>query len=142
VETPRPLRCPECGHELSTFEAPDPTEGERAAARVADVIASWAFPTLVLIAVVAWGLINVAARPIEPYPVVVLAWISAVLATVAACQGPLILLAQRRAALQDRARDEEAFRVATHNESDLHRLNRRVEDLHVKLDTLTSASRS
>lgn len=139
METPRPLSCPDCGHELSMYEAPRPTDGERAAARIAELVASWAFPTFILFAVVVWGLVNVIAKPLEPYPVVVLAWISAVLATVAACQGPLILLSQRRAAMQDRARDEEAFRVATHNESDLHRLNRTVDELHAKLDDLTTA---
>ena len=33
---------------------------------------------------------------VRPYPIIVLAGISGVLAPVAACQGPLILLAQRR----------------------------------------------
>ena len=83
---------------------------------------------------------NVVARPLQPYPVVVLAWISAVLATVAALQGPLILLAQRRSALRDRQRDEEAFRVAINTEGDLHRLESKVESLGIKLEALLGPS--
>ena len=130
MESDRPLSCPECGHELSMYEAPEAAGGERAAAHVAAVVASWAFPTTILVSVVIWGLVNIILEPFEPYPVIVLAWISAVLATVAACQGPLILLAQRRAAMNDRARDEETFRVATNAEADIHELRRAVDALH------------
>ncbi len=139
MEPSRYLQCPDCGHELSTYKPPPAARGERAAASVAEVVASWAFPAAVLVIVATWGLVNVIAQPFDPYPVVVLAWISAVLATVAACQGPLILLAQRRAAMHDRARDEEAFRVATHAEADIHELSRTVADLHSKIDGLSGS---
>jgi len=133
---PRPLRCPDCGHELSTYQPPPAARGERAAASVARVVAGWAFPAAILLGVTTWGLVNIIAQPFDPYPVIALAWISAVLATVAACQGPLILLAQRRAAMHDRARDEETFRVATNTESDLHQLSGSIADLHRKIDGL------
>lgn len=88
-----------------------------------------------------WALVNVIARPLQPYPVVVLAWISAVLATVAACQGPLILLAQRRGAMHDRERDEEAFRVATNTEADLHALDKKLDLLRSELRGLIDTKR-
>jgi uncharacterized membrane protein len=130
------LECPSCGHHLSMYQAPEPSSGERTAIRVASWVATWWFPTAILALVALWAIVNVSARPFEPYPVVVLAWISAVLATVAALQGPLILMAQRRAAMSDRQRDEEAFRIAMNTEADMHRvaghvdlLNRRVNEL-------------
>jgi Protein of unknown function (DUF1003) len=43
--------------------------------------------------------------------------------------GPLILLAQGRAARRDRARDREAFRVAVRTDPDLHRLQRRLDEI-------------
>ena len=131
-----PLVCPACGHQLSTFVPPEPSAGEEAAARVAQFVAGWAFPVVVLAGVMTWAIINLVAQPIEPYPVVVLGWISAVLATIAACQGPLILLAQRRAAMNDRARDEEEFRVALRAEKDLHEVRESLAELHMKLDRL------
>ena len=60
---------------------------------------------------------------------IVFAVISAVLATVASLQGPLILLSQRRSAAHDRERDEEALRVAVNAEADLHRLEAKVDVL-------------
>ena len=132
----RPIECPACGHELSSFSPPVASRGERAAAQIAKEVASWGFPLAILLGVIAWGVINVVFRPFEPFPVVVLGWISAVLATLAACQGPLILLSQRRSAMNDRERDEEAFRVSLHAESDIHDLQRSLALLHEKFDTL------
>ena len=138
MDTSRTTSCQACGHELSTYSPPEASGGEQAAARIANLIAGWGFPLVVLVGVLTWAIINIVAKPIEPYPVVVLGWISAVLATIAACQGPLILLAQRRSAMNDRARDEEAFQVALHAEADIHDLRRSIEALHVKLDSLQS----
>ena len=114
--------CPQCGHQLSMFVVPEADRGERVASMITDRVATWWFPSILLFGVVGWGLVSVVSRPFEPYPVVVLAWISAVLATIAACQGPLILLAQRRAAMHDRERDDEMFRVVTNIEADIHAL--------------------
>ena len=55
---------------------------------VARAVASWQFACAVLGFIAVWVGWNVAARPFEPYPVIVFAVISAVLATVAALQGP------------------------------------------------------
>jgi uncharacterized membrane protein len=124
------------------YQAPEPNRGEQLAARIAARVASWWFPAAILAAVVLWAIINLAARPFQPYPVVVLAWISAVLATVAALQGPLILLSQRRAAMRDRQRDEEAFRVAMNTEADLHRVSQSVATLTNRVDTLLEVHES
>jgi uncharacterized membrane protein len=76
---------------------------------------------------------NVADKPFEPYPVIIFAVTGAVLATVRSLQGPLILLTQRRAADRDRGRDEEALRVAINAESDLHRIEEKIDALAGRL---------
>jgi uncharacterized membrane protein len=122
-------RCPACGHELSMLEYELPSRSEHYAMRVASAVASWWFVAAVLVLIVGWVVLNVAARPFKPYPTVMLAGISATLATVAALQGPLILLSQRRASDRDRRRDEEALRVAINAEGDVHRIERKLDEL-------------
>jgi uncharacterized membrane protein len=128
------IQCPKCGHELSMWHAPEPPRSERYAMRIAERVASWWFAATVLCLVAAWVLWNVAAKPFEPYPVIIFAVVSAVLATVASLQGPLILLSQRRSAARDRERDEEALRVAVNAEADLHRLEEKVDALVRRLE--------
>lgn len=123
------MLCPNCGHELSMFSEPEPDRGERVAGRVSDRLATWWFPTGLVAAIVVWLVINVIWRPFEPYPMVVLAVLAAALSTIAACQGPLILLSQRRAAIVDRERDRETYVVVTRSESDLHELRAKVDEL-------------
>ena len=121
---------------LSAFEEPAATRAERAAAAVADRVATWWFACTIICFLAVWIVISVAWRPFEPYPVVVLAVISAVLASIAALQGPLILVTQRRAAERDRARDREALRVAKNAEADIHRVESKLDELmHVVSDT-------
>ena len=112
------------------YDEPEMSRGERWAAAVADHVATWWFASAVICFLVVWIAVNLIWRPFEPYPVVVLAVISAVLASVAALQGPLILTTQRRSAERDRMRDREQLRVATNAEADIHRLD-------AKLDRLT-----
>ncbi len=121
--------CPHCGHALSMWEPPEPDRTERVALWVASHVASWAFPALVFGCLTVWVGINVIWQPFEPYPVIIFAVTSAVLATVAALQGPLILTAQRRSAQRDRLRDEETLRVSSHTEADIHRLELQVQRL-------------
>ena len=121
------MRCPACGHELSMFHVDPPSRSEQYAMRVADAVASWWFAGAIVVSVIAWVVLNVVARPFTPYPTVMLAGISATLATVAALQGPLILLSQRRAAERDRRRDEEALRVAVNAEGDVHRIENKLD---------------
>ena len=96
---------------------------------VASHVASAAFPIGVAVGSSLWIIVNVVWRPFEPYPVIVAAVTSAVLATVAALQGPLILTAQRRAAARDRLRDEETLRVTARTEADLHRVEKKLDRL-------------
>lgn len=131
----RPWECPACGHTLSQYEDDAIGRSERLAAAIADHVATWWFAGTVLVLLTTWVLVNVAWRPFEPYPVVTLAVISAVLACVTALQGPLILVTQRRAAERDRMRDREQLRVAMNTEHDLH-------TLHDKIDRLAAEVRA
>jgi uncharacterized membrane protein len=111
------------------FHVEPPSRAEHYAMRVANAVASWWFAGTLVLLVAIWVVINVVARPFTPYPTVMLAGISATLATVAALQGPLILLSQRRAAQRDRSRDEEALRVAVNAESDVHRVENKLDQV-------------
>jgi uncharacterized membrane protein len=128
------IHCPACGHELSMYRPPQPDRGEQAASWFAAHLAGWWVPLAIISAVVVWALWNVATRPFEPYPVIIFAVVSGVLSTIAAAQGPLILLAQRRAAMNDRARDEETYRVATNSEADIHLLTTKLTALIDRLE--------
>jgi uncharacterized membrane protein len=132
-----PDTCPACGHSLSDYEDDEMSRGELLAAAIADHVATWWFAATVLMLLATWVLVNVVWRPFEPYPVVTLAVISAVLACVTALQGPLILVTQRRAAERDRLRDREALRVAMHAETDLHVLSEQVGRLQASIDRIT-----
>ncbi len=111
------------------YREPEAPRSERLAAAVADHVATWWFSALVVTFLVAWVAANAIWRPFEPYPVVVLAVISAVLASIAALQGPLILVTQRRSSERDRMRDREQLRVSTNAEADLHRVERKLDAL-------------
>lgn len=125
----RPWECPACGHALSHYEDEQIGPGERLAAAIADLVATWWFAGTVLVLLTTWLTVNIVWQPFEPYPVVMLAVISAVLACVTALQGPLILVTQRRAAERDRMRDREALRVAVNTEQDLHVLHDKIDKL-------------
>ena len=111
------------------FEDPEIGGGERVAVAIAERVGSWPFVLGVLVAVTAWVIVNVAWEPFEPYPVIMFAVLSGLLATLAALQGPLILITQRRAADRDRARDREVLMVSANSESDLHRVESKVDQL-------------
>jgi uncharacterized membrane protein len=121
---------------LSSYQEAEATRGERLATAVADRVATWWFSVIVIAFLATWITINVIWRPFEPYPVVVLAVISAVLACVTALQGPLILMTQRRAAERDRMRDREALAVATNAEADIHQVNAKLDELAAAIKAL------
>ena len=116
------------------FSDPEMTRAERLAVGIAEHVASWRFALSVVAAIAVWVVVNVAWQPFEPYPVIIYAVISAVLASLAALQGPLILLTQRRSAERDRQRDREVLMVAANSEADLHRIQTQLDVLAAELD--------
>ncbi|KZF06421.1 hypothetical protein A2J04_22850 [Rhodococcus sp. EPR-279] len=112
--------CPHCGHQLSMFRESRSSPGDKAAAWVAGVAGSWPFLLIMLLSIFAWFVIN-AIRPIfDPESSAMLDYLGTVLAIIAALQGPLILLSQRRESDRDRARDIETFVISQNTEADLH----------------------
>lgn len=128
------LTCPNCGHDLSMFREPPVDRAERMAVRVADAVASWRFAGTLLTFIVGWIAVNLVAMPFEPFPMVMLGGLAAVLATVTAFYGPLILLSQRRAAMRDRAREIETYVVSANAEADLHAVRGRLDVIARTLD--------
>lgn len=111
------------------FADPEVSRAERIATSIAEHVASWRFAISVIAAITVWTIVNVAWQPFEPYPVIIFAVISAVLASFAALQGPLILLTQRRAAERDRERDREVLMVTVNSEADLHRVEAKIDQM-------------
>ena len=106
------------------------SRAERGADQVIKVIANWYFPSLILGALLLWIAVNVLTRPFQPYPVIILAGISAALASLAAIQGPIILMSQRRLGKQDRLRAEEDYRVNLKAEYEILYLNQKIDRLY------------
>ncbi|CAN5916707.1 mycothione reductase [soil metagenome] len=76
-----------------------------------------------------WATVNLVARPFEPFPTVFLAVISAVLASLGALQGPIILRVQRRQRQRDHDRDEIAHRINLRAEIEIRYLDHKLDHL-------------
>ena len=100
----QPGTCPFCGAQVPPGLASSPTLGERAAIRIAKVVATWRFVGSVLAAVLAWLVLNLLIYPIQPFPVVMISGLAAGLGLLAALYGPIVLLTQRVEARRDRER--------------------------------------
>lgn len=97
--------------------------------RVAGMVASWTFPLAVLVAISVWLGVNLTIGRIEPFPTVMLATISAVLATLSALQAPVILRVQRRQRQRDRARDQIDHRINIRAELEIRWLDHKLDHL-------------
>ena len=87
--------CPHCGHQLSMFREARSSPGDKAAAWVASVAGSWPFLLILVVAILAWFVVNTILPLFYPHPTAMLDYLGTALAIVAALQGPLILLTQR-----------------------------------------------
>lgn len=85
------------------------------------------FPLVPLVPIVAWTTVDVVARPFAPRPVVIFAVIGAVLASIAALQGPVNLRVQRHRRSRDRRRDESDHRVNLRAELEIRALDHRLD---------------
>ena len=109
------------------FEAED--VAEPFVFRLARTFGSWPFLALVVTFVVVWIVWNVAAQPFEPYPVIIFAVTSAVLATAAAIQGPIIIMSQRQQRERDRRRARADYRINLKAELEIQYLDEKVDML-------------
>lgn len=121
TETPdAALVCPRCGHALSQFMEPTVTRANRAAGRVADAMGSWRFIVALCIVTVGYVVVALSIQPSNTETAIAMNYLGIGMTIFVGIQTPLILLTQRRDAARDRAREQEALRVATRAEHDLH----------------------
>lgn len=130
AHAPSAIACPRCGHQLSVYTEPAESSANRTAGRVADAMGSWRFLVALSLMTLAYIGATIAIRPSGTDTAIVLNYLGIAMTTLVAIQTPLILLTQRRDSARDRARDQEAFRVATRAEHDLHAIRTALESGH------------
>jgi uncharacterized membrane protein/uncharacterized membrane protein YeaQ/YmgE (transglycosylase-associated protein family) len=101
--------------------------GDRVADRVAIFGGSWMFLGFFAAFMLAWMFLNTAtARPMDPYPFILL---NLVLSCLAAVQAPVIMMSQNRQAAKDRFDAQQDYQVNL-------RAEMRISELHLKLEDL------
>ena len=109
-------------------------QSHRRVERISAAFGSWRFFALILLALAGWVLVNVLLRPFEPYPTIIFAVTGAVLASLAALQGPIILMNQGRQRMADRMIVEQDYEVNLKAELELRYLQESIEQLHARLE--------
>ncbi len=105
---------------------------DRLADHVAELNGSWSFIVGLLLAVVAWTVINTRVAqhsPFDPYPFV---FFNLVLAILVALQGPLIVMSQNREARKDRKTAETDFQVNLKNEVNIETILRELGEFRAE----------
>jgi len=103
--------------------------GERLADRVARFGGSWTFLILFLLFILAWIAMNTVvllARPVDPYPFILL---NLVLSCIASIQAPVIMMSQNRQAAKDRLRAQNDYQVNLKAELEIRHLHEKVDHL-------------
>jgi len=103
--------------------------GERFAHRFVGLVGSWPFAIGILVFVGSRILVNLFGRPFEPYPMIMLAGMSAVLASLAGLQGPVIIMSQRYQRKRDRLRAQHEYRINLKAELEVQYLTEQMEHL-------------
>ena len=105
--------------------------GDRVADRLASFAGSWKFIIMFAVIMLVWMSVNGAmgTQAFDPFPFILL---NLTLSTLAALQAPVILMAQNRQSVKDRAVADNDYQVNLKNEVE-------IADLHRKIDSLTDA---
>lgn len=101
--------------------------GERLAHRFVTIVGSWPFTIAVLMFIASWLVVNLLGRPFSPFPMIVLAGLSAVLASLAGLQGPIILMSQRYQRNSDRLRSKNDYRINLKAELEIQYLTEQID---------------
>ncbi len=113
------------------------TAGEIYADYLADIVGSWQFSFGIVTFLVVWISFALFSGIMAVNTMFVLGVISATLGSLAAIQGPIILMSQRRAAKRDRIRAENDFRVNLKAELEIHALNHKLDHIiSLQLDNI------
>jgi uncharacterized membrane protein len=107
------------------------TFGERVADRISTFAGSWKFILSFMALMAIWIGVNayMGTRAFDPFPFILL---NLTLSTLAALQAPVILMAQNRQSIKDRAVAQNDFQVNLKSEVE-------IADLHRKMDILTES---
>ena len=105
--------------------------GDRIADKMSSFAGSWPFIIMFGVIMVVWISANayLGTRAFDPFPFILL---NLTLSTLAALQAPVILMAQNRQAIKDRAVAQNDFQVNLKSEVE-------IADLHRKMDVLTDS---
>lgn len=114
---------------------------ERLAERLIGYVGSYYFSFTILSLLAAWIGLNLLWRPFEPYPVIVMAVISAALGSLAALQGPIILMAQRHQTKRDRLRAKNDYQVNLKAELEIRYLDEKIDHLLARQQQLLEEMR-
>ena len=104
------------------------TFGQKAADVISHVAGSWTFIIFLLIFLVIWMAINVAAaiNKWDPYPFILL---NLILACLTAIQSPIILMSQNREVQRDRIRAEYDYAVNKKAEREIRELKEDIKEM-------------
>lgn len=103
------------------------TTSKGLADKVVQLVGSWQFPLLILLFIVIWSAVNIIFRPFEPYPTIYLAVISAVLGSLAALYGPIILMSQRAQKNRDSLRARNDYLVNLRAELEVRYMGEQIQ---------------
>lgn len=105
------------------------SRGERLADRLATFGGSWTFLAWFGAALAAWIGINtfvLVARPVDPYPFILL---NLILSCLAAVQAPVIMMSQNRQEAKDRLRSQHDYQVNLKAELEIRHLDEKLDHL-------------
>jgi uncharacterized membrane protein len=102
---------------------------ERITDRVSVFVASWKFPLLIVAFLFVWIVFNLIFRPFTPYPVIIFTVISAIPASLAALQAPIILMSQQRQRQREQLESENDYRVNLKAELEIRAINDKIDHL-------------
>ncbi len=113
------------------------TLGERAADGMTNFLGSWAFIFGFLFFLFAWIIINIFAWWMrwDPFPFILL---NLTLSSIAALQGPIIMMSQNRQAIRDRLQAKYDYTIDRKAEREIGQIQIELKEIKAKLDTLLS----
>lgn len=113
------------------------TYSEIYADKLADVVGSWRFSVAILTFLIIWCGFSLLSGIMQNNIMLMLGVISATLGSLAAIQGPIILMSQRRAAKRDRIRAENDYRVNLKAELEINAVNQKLDHIiKLQLDNI------
>jgi uncharacterized membrane protein len=115
--------------------------GQKAADAVTLWVGSWTFIILMVVVIVIWIGINVAAFALrwDPYPFILL---NLVLSCVAALQAPVILMSQNRETERDRLRAKYDYQVDRKAEREIHDMQSELRAIKKMIESLSASKAS